>query len=407
MATRTEALRRTFKALENRNYRWLWLGRLGTSGTFHMGNVVQGWLVYHLTGSAFALGWVGAGWSVAMLLLGLYGGAMADRVDKRRLIFWMRAGMLLTTLGLGLLAARDAMRVWHLALGSFANGVFSAFLMPAQQSIISDLVERDTLMNALSLDALGMGLMGILASSLAGILIDVVGPGAVYFLMVGMYAFSALTVTRLPRPASVSVGGRSAWGDLVGGARYLGRQPLLTLLLTLEMVRVLLAMPYSSMLPAFAQDDLGLDAAGLGLLQSAVGFGGLVGSLVASHLGNLKRKGRLLSLSSAFVGLSLILLVTVRSLPSVLVALAIVGGLGNLYMVFSGTLLLKHTDLAYRGRIVSMSMMAWGLMPLGTVPSGAIADLVGVPLVVSVQGALLMIVYTLVAWRRPALNDME
>jgi MFS family permease len=144
LATANRTLRATFKALENRHYRWLWLGRLATSGTFQMGNVVQGWLVYHLTGSAFALGWVGAGWSVATLLLGLYGGTITDRVDKRALIFRTRLGMMLSTFTIGLLVATGNIQIWHLAVANFLNGAMSAFLMPAQQSMVSELVGPET-----------------------------------------------------------------------------------------------------------------------------------------------------------------------------------------------------------------------------------------------------------------------
>jgi MFS family permease len=405
--TDARALRATFKALENRNYRWLWLGRLSTSGTFQMGNVVQGWLVYHLTGSAFALGWVGAGWSVATLTLGLYGGAMADRVDKRVMIFWMRVGMLLSTLTLGLLVASGAIRVWQVALGSFFNGVFSAFLMPAQQSIISDLVEPDSLMNAVSLDALGMGLMGIFGASLAGYFIDTIGAQAVYYTMAGLYLLSLYAATRLPHIAPNSRAGRSVRSDLLDGARYLRTKPLLVLILALEIVRVFLVMPYMSLLPAFADQELAFDASGLGLLQSTIGLGGLVASLIATRLGTLKHKGRLLTRASVLLGLCLVLFVSLRWLPAVFLSLALVGGLGNLYMVLSGTLLLTHTDPAYRGRVVSLSMMAWGLMPLGTIPSGAIADRVGVPWVVGVQGIIVMAVFALVSWRKPELADMD
>ncbi|MGI6376341.1 MAG: MFS transporter [Anaerolineae bacterium] len=407
MAATTRALRRTWKALENRNYRWLWLGRLATSGTFHMQNVVQGWLVYQLTESAFALGWVGAGWSVAMLAFGLFGGTIADRVDKRRLIFWMRTATLINTLLIGLLVAAGVVQAWHLATSSFVNGLISAFLMPAQQSLVSDLVEPDTLMNAVSLDAVGMGLMGIVGASVAGACIDRLGPQAVYFLMATLHALSAYAILRVPRPARAPRRTQSAWADLVGGARYLRTQPLLALLLAFEGVRVLFVMPYQSLLPAFAQDNLGFDASGLGLLQSAVGLGGLLASLVASHLGGHRGKGRLLARSSIVAGLCLILFVSVPWQPAVFLSLAAVGGLGNLYMVLSSTLLLTHSAPAYRGRIVSMSMMAWGLMPLGTMPSGAIADRIGVPWVVGFQGAMVMAIFMLVLWLKPELNDLD
>jgi MFS family permease len=401
------ALRRTFHALENRHYRWLWLGRLATSGTFQMGNVVQGWLVYHLTGSAFALGWVGAGWSVATLTLGLYGGTITDRVDKRALIFRTRLGMMLSTFTIGVLVATGNIQIWHLAVANFMNGAMSAFLMPAQQSIVSELVGPDTLMNAMSLDALGMGLMGIFGASLAGIAIEAIGPGSVYFFMAALYAMSLVAIMRVPDVPTRSTERRSVLADIRGALQYLRGEPLLVLVLALGVARVFFVMPHMSLLPAFARNNLGLDASGLGMLQSVIGMGGLVASLIAGNLGALRGKGRLLARSSAVLGLCLIALVTVRWLPAVYLSLFLIGGLGNLYMVLSSTLILTHSDPAYRGRVVSVSMMEFGLMPLGTLPSGAIADRVGVPWVVGVQGALVALLFTLVAWRKPELADMD
>lgn len=407
LALAVRTLRNTFKALENRHYRWLWIGRLATSGTFQMGNVVQGWLVYHLTGSAFALGWVGAGWSVATLTLGLYGGTITDRVDKRALIFWTRLGMMLSPLTIGVLVTTGLIQVWHLALSNFLNGALSAFLMPAQQSMVSELVDPDALMNAMSLDALGMGLMGIFGASLAGLAIEAIGPESVYFFMAGLYAMSLYAITRVPDVPSRSVERRSVWADITSAFSYLRGEPLLLLVLMLGVARVFFVMPYMSLLPAFARDNLRLDASGLGFLQSILGLGGMLASLIAGNLGELRGKGRLLARASAVLGLCLIALATIHWLPAVYLSLLLIGGLGNLYMVLSSTLILSYCDQAYRGRIVSISMMEFGLMPLGTLPSGAIADRVGVPWVIGVQGVMTTLIFGLVAWRKPELADMN
>jgi MFS family permease len=407
MALSLVRLRATFEALDNRPYRWLWLTRLATSGTFQMNNVAQGWLVYHLTRSAFALGWVGAGWSVATLLISPYGGVVTDRVAKRDLMLWTRLGMLLNTLAVGMLIATGAIQVWHLALSTFVNGIFSAFAMPAQQSAVSELVERRVLMNAFSLDALGMGLMGVLAASLAGAAIASAGAQSVYFGMAGMHVLSVYSILRLPRLPPRAGQRGSVWADLVSGARYLRSQSALLTLLVLGMVRVFFVMPANTLLPAFARDNLGMDAAGLGLLQSASGVGGLTASLLACYLGDFRGKGKLLLRASAVLGVCLTLYVTAPWVPVVFLFLAISGGLSNLYMVLSNTLLIGNCDPEYRGRVSSIAMMEWGLMPLGTLPAGAIADRVGVPWVVAVQGLLVSAVFLLAAKFKPEIKRMD
>lgn len=400
-------LRATFEALESRPYRWLWLTRLATSGTFQMNNVAQGWLVYQLTGSAFALGWVGAGWSVATLLIAPYGGVIVDRVAKRDLMLWTRLGMTLTVLMVGLLISSGAIQVWHVALSALVNGILSAFAMPAQQTALSELVERRVLMNAFSLDALGMGLMGVLAASLTGAAIAKMGVQSAYYGMAMLHALSICSILRLPRLSARAIKRGSVWADLLSGARYLRGQGALLTLLLLGIVRIFLVMPANTLLPAFARDNLSLDAVGLGLLQSANGVGGLVASVTACYLGDLRGKGRLLLRSSVVLGFCMAAYVSLRWLPAVFLFLAITGGLGNLYMVLSNTLLIGNCDPDYRGRVSSIAMMGWGLMPLGTLPAGAIADRVGVPWVVTVQGLLASAIFLLVYKFRPEIRRLD
>lgn len=122
---------RTFDALRDHNFRWLWVGQLAASATFQMGNVAQGWLVYQFTGSAFTLGWVSSGWSISILLLSLYGGAIADRLEKRDLLIWIRLAMALNNLAIALLISTGAIHIWHLAVSSLLSGVLFSFMMPA------------------------------------------------------------------------------------------------------------------------------------------------------------------------------------------------------------------------------------------------------------------------------------
>ena len=177
----------TFDALRNRHFRWLWLGRLASSATFQMGGVAQGWLVYQLTGSALSLGLVSSGWSISTLLFSLYGGVLSDRAEKRDLLLWARAAMALNTLGIALLISMGAIRIWHLAVSSLISGVLFSFLMPAQQAIVAELVDRRTLLNAVALNSVGMGVMGILSALATGFLIELTGVASVYYMMVAFH----------------------------------------------------------------------------------------------------------------------------------------------------------------------------------------------------------------------------
>jgi hypothetical protein len=154
--------------------------------------------------------------------------------------------------------------VWHLAASSLFTGILFAFMMPAQQAIISDLVDQRTLLNAVSLNSVGMGLMGIFCASLAGVLIETVGVAGVYYTQALLYVLAVYTIVKLPLTGSANGSTASVWADLKDGIHYLRVSPALLVLLGLGLVRVLFVMPYRTLMPAFTRDVLGFDAADLG-----------------------------------------------------------------------------------------------------------------------------------------------
>lgn len=397
----------TFESLSNPHFRWLWLGRLASSATFQMSTVAQGWLVYQLTGSAFALGWVSAGWSVSTLLLSLVGGVISDRAEKRDLLIWTRGGMVLSSLVLAVLVTTDAIQLWHLAASSLFSGILFSFMMPAQQAIVADLLDDETLLNAYSLNSVGMGLMGIFAASLTGLVIETVGLEGVYYAMGALYLMALFTLTKLPTTGSQGQSNRSIWSDLRDGVRHIARSQLILALLGLTLSRVLFAMPYRTLMPKFAQDVMGLDARGLGVLMAAPGVGSLVSALTVASLGNYRGKGKLLLLSGATMGLALVLFVQATALLSVLAFLALVGAASNVCMVANQTLLQTNCQDEFRGRVMSVYMMMWGLSPLGTMPAGAVADRLGIRLVITIQGVLLTAVFAGMLVFRPRIRRME
>jgi MFS family permease len=383
----------TFDALKDKHYRWYWLAMLASSSTMQMGGVGQGWLVYELTGSAFALGWVSAGWSISNSILSPWGGVISDRIEKRTLLLWCRGVMVLIALIVSLLIAIDVIQLWHMAAYSLIRGVLFAILMPAQNAYLAELVDRKTLMNAVSLNSVGMGLAGIFMGSLAGFLIDGIGVQAVYLGIALLYLIVFLIMFKLPKIGKTDPGTRSVWADLVDGFRYIRICPSLVPLLALVFVRGFLGMPYRTMMPKYANDVMGLDASGLGILLSAPGVGSLISSLVMASLGDFKHKGKILLISGIVMGVALVGFGNTQSFLLVLGLLAVIGAASNICMVTNRTLLQLNCDPPYLGRLMSAYMMMFGLTQLGTMPAGAIADALGVPLVITVQGALFALVF--------------
>jgi MFS family permease len=389
----------TFDSLHNRHFRWFWLGRLASSATMEMGTVAQGWLAYELTGSALALGLVTAGRSIARLVLSMYGGALADRIEKRDLLVWTRAAMLLNPLILAALIISGWLQIWHLVAYSVLSGIISSVMMPAQTAYLSQLVDRRTLMNAVSLTSVGQGLMGIFGAALAGYTIDLLGVEAVYIVMGGLYALALFAIVQLPPTGTESDRSRSMWEDLTGGVSYLKVSPEISILLVIALARVLFGWSYRSLMPVYVKDVLGLDARMLGILSAAPGVGSLICSLVLASLGNFQGKGMLLLGSGLLMGACLIAFVNIPSFALMLLALGLLGVARNAGMVANQTLIQLNSADGFRGRMTSMYMTVLGLMPLGTIPAGAIADAMGVSFTITVYGIALLAVMLFLSLR--------
>ena len=396
----------TFAALQDRHFRWYWLGMLASSSTFQMGSVGQGWLVYEITGSALALGWVGAGWSISNSIISPWAGVLSDRIEKRTLILWMRGLMVLSSFAITVFIAMDVTQVWHLAVYSLFRGVLFAILMPAQNAYLAELVDRKTLLNALSLNSIGMGLAGIFSASLAGFLIDFIGVEAVYFSIAVLYLVVFMTTLKLPRTGTTDPGSHSVWSDIVAGVKYIRIRPVLVLLLALVFLRGFLTMPYRTLMPKYAQDVMHLDASGLGILVAAPGVGSLISSLVMASMGDFQGKGKLLLGSGIVLGIALVLFSNTQVFALVLILLAVVGAASNIAMVNNRILLQINCDTPYLGRVMSAYMMMFGLTQLGTIPIGAFADRYGVPEVITVLGTLFVIAITLVWMMQPRVRKL-
>lgn len=401
------AWRRTFAALENRNYRWIWLAGLASSATFQMGMLARGWLIYDITGSALALAWVSSGWGISILALSLLGGVVADRVRKRNVLVTSQAAMGVLTLAVGLLIVSDLIQVWHLFVASVAAGAIFAFQMPANDSFIAEIVDRETLLNASSLSAVAMSLMGITGAPVAGVLVERIGVAGVYFIQIPLYAFIVFSMLQLPLTPPSGGERTSVVRELVEGLRYVRERMVMLILLAITLSRVVLAMPYQTFLPVFAEDVFATGAWGLGLLQAAMGVGAAGGSLGVASLGDFRRKGGLLVVAGLALGAGLILFACAPSFYLALIALALTGAAGNVCMVANFTLLQTNVSDQVRGRVLSVAMWLWGFSPVGTVPSGALADRWGAPLTVALQGGLLALVFAAVALGIPRFRFLE
>lgn len=398
----------TFTSLKNRHYRWFWLGMLASFIGIHLQLVARNWLVYEMTGSALALGIVIAAWGLPILLLSLYGGAVADRVKKRDLLIVTQVANGIITLIIAILIATGGILLWHLIAAAALTGIIFAFHVPARLAIIPELVQKREILNAIALNSTGMNLSRFVGFAIGGALLGVIGVAGVYYVVVFCFFVSAALLFMLPvvekvRQRAVT----SIKVDMMEGLRYIYHSPLLRSLLAMAFVSIAFGLPYMNLMPVFAVDIFDVGEFGLGFLLGMAGLGSLIGSLILASLGDFRRKG-LLCISLAFgFGATVALFGFSDSYPLSLVLLIAVGLLGAGYLAVNNTLIQSKVPHEMLGRVMSIYVMTFAMMPLGTLPLGAVSEAIGAQLAIG-AGGIIVVLFTLgMAIFHPRLRRLE
>lgn len=378
-----------------------------------MSFTAQGFLTYELTESATSLGVVSLGWGIPQLALSLLGGVAADRLHKRWLIIFSQSTMAVTSLLTAVLIQTDVIAVWQIFVMALVAGTVFAFNVPARQAWIPELVGQEKLMNAVALNSAAFTSTGIVGPGLAGGLIAVpfIGLTGVYYLMAGCYVVVVLLLLRTPGGAPTRGRERpSPVQDLVDGLRYVRRHSVLPILLLMGFVPIVLGMPYRTFFPVFAREVYGVGSVGLGAMGVVMSIGALAGSLGVASLSNTSRRSLIQLAGGLGFGLTLILFAAAPTLALGLAALLFVGLAANGYWALNNTMVLGSTDPDYYGRVMSVYMLSWSVMPFATLPESALADALGVQTMVASVGALLILALVAIALLLPGhrrLRDQE
>ncbi|MDP6454599.1 MAG: MFS transporter [SAR202 cluster bacterium] len=399
--------RETFSSLKEREFMFLWLGMLALMGGMQMQMLARGYLVYDLTGSASLLGVVNAGSSLPMLVLALFGGAIADRMERKRLIQIGQGVAGALSLGVAFAIYTGHIEWWYLMISGLIQGTAWAFMMPARQAIIPQLVGADKLTNAMALNAAGMSVMTLLAPALAGGLYAWAGPDKVYFI-IGSLGIIAMIVTSFIRaPAGPQRTRKPAMlRDIGEGLQYIRKNNLVMVLLFIGLATSLLAMPFRFLMPVFVVDVYHLDSKAMGLLIAVMGGGSLVGSLVIAALGNWRR-GMLLILGSFASGIALLLLVLFPFYYAAAAIMIILGVGDSTRRTLNQSMMMEVVEDQFRGRVMSVFMMNFGLMPLGVLPTGILADAVGPRFAIGTLAVLLLVITTMVLVTQKQLRSIR
>jgi MFS family permease len=369
----------TFAALKHRNYRlWFYGQMISLFGTW-MQTTAQGFLIYQLTQSSAYLGYVGFAYGVPSWLFMLYGGVVADRVPRRKLLIITQFAMMILAFVLATLVFTGTVRPWHILVLAFGLGSANAFDAPARQAFVSDMVGHEDLTNAVALNATMFNTALVVGPAIAGVIYAAFGPG--WCFAINGISFVAVIIALsmmhfLPRTETPQH--RSAFSALAEGINYVRHQPVIRTLIGLVATTSLFGMSLATLLPAWSVKILHGDATTNGLLFSARGVGSLLGALIIASFGQTRVRGKFITAGSFFFPVFIALLALTSWLPLSLFFMVCIG-IGTILVIpFSNATIQSIVPDSLRGRVMAVyTTIFMGAMPLGALFLGIIAEHTG------------------------------
>jgi MFS family permease len=423
----------TFRALRHPNYR-LWFVGQGISliGTW-MQTMAQQVLIYRLTGSAASLGAINFVGLIPFIPLTLWGGSISDRFPKRTVLLLTQTFMLFQAIILAGLTWSGTIQVWHVYVMAFLLSAAQGVDLPARQVFTIDMVEgKNDLTNAIGLNSAIFNGARALGPALAGLVIAATGEAMAFFLNGLSFVaviFSLLLMRNLPRPSMPTRKDTPVLAHLAEGFQYMRKQQAIILLTSLVALSAFLSMPYSTLMPVFAEDILKTssrpvieficggnnpiihcqspEALPLGLLLTMVGVGALIGALLVASLPTTTPRGRFLTAGNLLFPFLLLLFSFSRSFTLSLAIMLLTGISFVMQNALANTLIQLASPDAMRGRIMSLYTLTFqGMMRLGGMQAGLVADWIGAPLSVALGAAISLIYGGFIAIRFPKIRKL-
>jgi len=391
--------------LRHRDFALYWIGQcVSQIGTF-VEITATAYLLYAITSSPLLLGLGGLVRGVPILALALFGGALADRIDRKRLLMFTQCAQVVTSLLLGALVATGAVQFWHIYVIGFLNSTLSAFDAPARNSFYPSLIPREDFQNAVTLSSVIFRLSTMLGPAIAGILIATVGPASPFFVNAASYFALIFALLRIRAKFAAATGPRpslrsSAWS----GIQYALRSPLLPLILATEAVLSIFG-HNSALITIFARDVLHVGPEGLGLLLSSVGAGAIVGTIVLVATGDVRPKGVVMIVAGLLYAAGLLGFAVSTSFLFSALVLFVLGVADAGWGAMRNTIIQLAASDAYRGRVMSMiTVTSRGLTNVGQIETGAIVAAAGPAVGATINGLIVGLSVATVALRSPRLR---
>ncbi len=382
----------TLRALRHRNFQLFFSGQLiSLTGTW-MQSVAQAWLVYRLTKSSFLLGAVGFASQFPVFLLAPLGGTIVDRVNRHRLIIATQGASMVLAGILAWLTLTHRVLVPHIFILAILLGVVNAFDIPGRQAFLVDMVGKDHLMNAIALNSSMFNGARVVGPAVAAILVVKIGEGSCFAVNAVSYVAVIIGLLLMNVRSVPRAGKNSPIEDIIEGFRWANKTKVIRSLLLLIGLVSLVGMPYTVLMPVFADKILHGGARALGILMGATGVGALLGALTLASKTGVKGLGRWVAITCAGFGVSIFLFSFSRYFWLSVLLLLPAGYSMMLQMACSNTLIQTMVPDQLRGRVMALySMMFMGMAPFGALFGGALAQRAGAPITVAVGGVACML----------------
>jgi MFS family permease len=376
-------------------FRWYWIGLWGLALSISVQNFALPWLAFHLTGSTLMVGLMAFCVGVPNAVLSPFGGVLADRAGRARVIRATQSLAFLFSVALaGFLALGGD--VWGVMVLAMLLGGVAAFDQPARQAIVPSLVPRDLLVNAMALSSTAWTSSRIIGPAVAGgtlalLLAAGLGPGALFALAAIGYGLMAICMRRVKLPAMpLRDRSRSVPRDLADGFVYVGTHRVVATLFVVLLASSLFGMSFLILMPVLAKEVYLVDEAGLGLLVACFGVGGLVGTILLAAIGSARHRGRVTVLGAVAFGSLLVILAASSSLVVSVPAMFAIGFSYAVFHTAAHTVLQVIVPDEYRGRVMANYSLMWSFGTVGGAIMGAMAALLGVQVAVGIGGALVV-----------------
>ncbi|HVB28646.1 MAG TPA: MFS transporter [Terriglobia bacterium] len=378
-----------FRSLYHRDFAIFWTGNfLSNIGTW-MQYVALGWVILIVSNSPFLLGLNGFLAQIPSLFFALPGGAIADRLNRRKLMLITQTFMMLLALLLAVLTSFRQITIREILAISFLTGIASALNYPAYQALIPDILPHGDLLNGIALNSAQFNMSRAIGPTVAGLALGTLGAAACFYLNTVSFLALIIALLMITIPPVHRDEDPRFWNSIVEGVRYLKEHRMLIVLLTVPAFLSLLGLPFIVLMPAVARNLIGVGASGLGFLMGGAGLGAVAAALFIAAKGTPERRERLILTSATFFSLALILLARTHTFWGAFLLLAVMGGTIVGTLTLANMTLQMTTPPELRGRVMGMYYMAMtGLMPFGSLQAGAIAQAIGTRFALGFGGAV-------------------